>query len=180
MEPISQLRSQIESILLVIDEPIMTSKLAEVLEIPEDRARAELRAIAEELDERCSGMELREDNDSWRLYTRKANAPIVEKLLLHGSHNTLSRAAMETLAIVAYRQPVTRAQVASIRGVNVDGVMRGLAQRGLIEEAQAPHHYQTTPLFLELLGIPSLDVLPNLAPLLPDMAELEDIDQNGR
>ncbi|MDO4911164.1 MAG: SMC-Scp complex subunit ScpB [Corynebacterium sp.] len=176
MQPISHIRSQIESILLVIDEPIHPSKLADVLSIPQDQALAELQAIAQEFDDRGSGMELRCDEDRWRLYTRKANAPAVEKLLLHGSHNTLSRAAMETLAIVAYRQPVTRAQVAAIRGVNVDGVMRGLSQRGLIEEAELPHHYQTTPLFLELLGIPSLEVLPNLAPLLPDLAELEDLD----
>ncbi len=99
--------------------------------------------------------------------------------MLDGAQTKLSRAAMETLAVVAYRQPVTRAQVAGVRGVNVDGVMRTLALRGLIaevdpDEASGAHRYVTTELFLELLGIDSLERLPDLAPLLPDVDAIED------
>ena len=99
--------------------------------------------------------------------------------MLDGTQKKLSRAAMETLAVVAYRQPVTRAQVAGVRGVNVDGVMRTLALRGLIaevdpEQESGAHRYVTTELFLELLGIDSLERLPDLAPLLPDIDAIED------
>lgn len=141
-----------------------------------------LREMAREFDSRGSGFDLRETQEGWRLYTRQVNAPVVEHFLLDGSQTKLSRAALETLAVVAYRQPVTRAQVAAVRGVNVDGVMRTLALRGLIRETAGAdfeglaHRYETTELFLELLGIDSLERLPDLAPLLPDIDDIDALD----
>lgn len=174
---ISPLRAQIESILLVVEEPASGEVLARALGVETQQVSDELRSLRAELDSRGSGIELRETAGGWRFYTRKDNADSVEAFLLDGTQTSLSRAAMETLAVVAYRQPVTRAQVAGVRGVNVDGVMRTLALRGLIREVEsdeAAHRYETTELFLELLGIESLEKLPDLAPLLPD---IDDIDE---
>lgn len=174
----SQLRSRLESILLVIDNPVTVAQLSSALESAEDEVAATLKAIAEEFDTRGSGFDLRESSEGWRLYTRADNADAVEKFLLDGTQTRLSRAALETLAVVAYRQPCTRSQVAGVRGVNVDGVMRTLALRGLIREVDADpatgaHKYVTTELFLELLGIDSLDRLPDLAPLLPGIDAID-------
>lgn len=182
MPMIPQLRSQIESILLVIDNPVTPAALAAPLGVEPLVVTDVLREISAEYDERGSGFDLRETKEGWRLYTRVDNADAVEKFLLDGSQTRLSRAALETLAVVAYRQPVTRAQVSAVRGVNVDGVMRTLALRGLItevesEEPSAANFYATTELFLELLGIDSLDRLPELAPLLPDVDAIEAFDE---
>ncbi|SMG29693.1 condensin subunit ScpB [Corynebacterium pollutisoli] len=176
---ISQLRSQLESVLLVIDTPASVATLARVLDAEEATVESLLRATAAEFDERGSGFDLRETQGGWRLYTRQANAPVVEQFLLDGSQTKLSRAALETLAVVAYRQPATRSQISAVRGVNVDGVMRTLQLRGLIREvdvepATGAHRYETTELFLELLGIDSLDRLPDLAPLLPDVESIDE------
>lgn len=176
---VSPLRSQLESILLVIDTPATVADLARALDESEDNVRASLTEMADELSARGSGMVLRETAEGWRLYTLQGNAETVEKFLLDGAQTRLSRAAMETLAVVAYRQPVTRAQVAGVRGVNVDGVMRTLTLRGLVREVDpdsetGAHRYVTTELFLELLGIDSLDRLPDLAPLLPEIDSIED------
>lgn len=176
---VSQLRSQIESILLVVDSPVGAGALAAVLGAERGGVEKQLLEWAAELDARSSGIELRETAEGWRLYTRPENAAAVEAFVLDGAQTKLSRAAMETLAVVAYRQPVTRAQVAGVRGVNVDGVMRTLTLRGLIaevdpDEASGAHRYVTTELFLELLGIDSLERLPDLAPLLPDVDAIED------
>lgn len=190
---VSQLRSRIESVLLVLDAPVAASRLASALGATPAEVSDQLRDISRELDERGSGMDLRENAEGWRLYTRTSNAEAVEAFLLDGTQKKLSRAAMETLAVVAYRQPVTRAQVAGVRGVNVDGVMRTLMLRGLIAEVDSggggqevgaagehgsgehgAHRYVTTELFLELLGIDSLERLPELAPLLPDIDSIED------
>lgn len=195
---VSQLRSRIESVLLVLDAPVAADQLASALGATPAEVSGQLQEISRELDERGSGMDLRENAEGWRLYTRTSNADAVEAFLLDGTQKKLSRAAMETLAVVAYRQPVTRAQVAGVRGVNVDGVMRTLKLRGLIAEVDpgrgggdgrdgqdtaagehgngehGAHRYVTTELFLELLGIDSLDRLPELAPLLPDIDSIED------
>lgn len=190
---VSQLRSRIESVLLVLDAPVAAGRLASALGATPTEVSDQLRDISRELDERGSGMDLRENAEGWRLYTRTSNAEAVEAFLLDGTQKKLSRAAMETLAVVAYRQPVTRAQVAGVRGVNVDGVMRTLMLRGLIAEVgsggdgqevgaagehgsgeHGAHRYVTTELFLELLGIDSLERLPELAPLLPDIDSIED------
>lgn len=179
LPPVSQLRSQIESILLVVDSPVGAGALAAVLGAERGGVEKQLLEWAAELDARSSGIELRETAEGWRLCTRPENAAAVEAFVLDGAQTKLSRAAMETLAVVAYRQPVTRAQVAGVRGVNVDGVMRTLTLRGLIaevdpDEASGAHRYVTTELFLELLGIDSLERLPDLAPLLPDVDAIED------
>lgn len=179
MPMVSQLRSRAESILLVVDNPVEAEDLAGVLDATREDVDAVLREWAGELDARGSGIELRETQEGWRLYTRPHNADAVEAFVLDGTQTRLSRAALETLAVVAYRQPVTRAQVAGVRGVNVDGVMRTLTLRGLIAEvdpddATGAHRYVTTELFLELLGIDSLSRLPDLAPLLPEVDAIED------
>lgn len=176
---VSQLRSQLESILLILDTPATTEDLAGALGAHVDVVREELTGWKDELDERGSGIEVRETAEGWRLYTRTANAEAVEAFLLDGTQSKLSRAALETLAVIAYRQPVTRAQVAAVRGVNVDGVMRTLVLRGLVAESEpdqatGAHRYVTTELFLEQLGIDSLDRLPELAPLLPEVDAIED------
>lgn len=176
---ISQLRSRLESVLLVIDTPVTATTLARVLEVEEAAVTSLLRATAAEFEERGSGFDLRETGEGWRLYTRPVNAPVVEQFLLDGSQTRLSRAALETLAVVAYRQPATRSQVSAVRGVNVDGVMRTLQLRGLIREVgtgefSGAHRYVTTELFLELLGIDSLDQLPDLAPLLPEVDSIDE------
>lgn len=165
--------------MLVLDTPADPAALARALRTGEGDVEKLLGEWRDELDARGSGMELRQTAEGWRLYTRPENAEAVEAFLLDGTQTKLSRAAMETLAVVAYRQPVTRSQVAGVRGVNVDGVMRTLTLRGLIaevepEEASGAHRYVTTELFLELLGIDTLDRLPDLAPLLPDIDAIED------
>lgn len=178
---ISQQRSRLESILLVLDAPASVEALARALELEPSVVSDLLRAVAREFDERGSGFDLHETAEGWRLYTRQANAEAVEGFLLDGTQTRLSRAALETLAVVAYRQPVTRAQVAAVRGVNVDGVVRTLTLRGLIREvepdgdhASLAKSYETTELFLELLGIDSLERLPDLAPLLPDVDQIDE------
>ncbi len=177
MEP-DELRSALEALLLVVDAPTTAEQLGTALEEPEERITADLRAWAGELAERRSGMELRESAEGWRLYSRAEYAPYVERLLLDGVRSKLTRAALETLAVIAYKQPVTRSQVGAVRGVNVDGVMRTLAARDLITEVgtdAGATTYATTELFLERLGLSSLDELPPLAPLLPEVDVIEDL-----
>lgn len=178
-----RLDSIIESLLLVVDAPVTSATVADVVDVPEARIGNRLDALRTRLDEGGSGMDLRSAPDGWKLYTRTGNAPYVERLLLDGSRATLTRAALETLAVVAYRQPVTRARVGAVRGVNVDGVMRTLVSRGLVAEAETDPQtrataYVTTDLFLERLGLDSLEDLPPLAPLLPDEDVVEYIGDN--
>ena len=142
--------------------------------------RTELVALANRLSEARSGIELREVGGGWRFYTRDRFAPVVERFVLDGAQSRLSRAALETLAVVAYRQPVTRARVAGVRGVNVDGVVRTLMSRGLIEDVGTDPDtggllYRTTDLFLERLGLSDLSELPSLGPLLPDIDGIDDV-----
>ena len=119
-----------------------------------------------------SGIDLREAGGGWRMYTRARYAPYVERLLLDGTRSKLTRAALETLAVVAYRQPVSRVRVSAVRGVNCDAVMRTLLARGLITESGVDSDtgattFATTELFLERLGLSTLTDLPDIAPLLP-------------
>jgi segregation and condensation protein B len=170
------LRAGLEAILLVVDEPVPEVTLAQILERPRDEVVAALRELAAEYTEQSRGFELREIAGGWRYYTRDTCAPIVERFVTDGQQARLTQAALETLAVVAYRQPVSRARVSAIRGVNSDGVFRTLKLRGLIEEAgQEPetqaHLYRTTRYFLERLGLNSLEELPDLAPYLPDDVE---------
>lgn len=176
---IDPLRAAVESVLLVIDTPVAPIDLARALDVEPEAIREVLAQMRDEFEARGSGFDLREVEGGWRLYTRADYSDAVEAFLLDGTQTRLSRAAMETLAVVAYRQPATRAQVSAVRGVNVDGVMRTLQLRGLIREvdvepATGAHRYETTELFLELLGIDSLDRLPDLAPLLPDVESIDE------
>ncbi|GAA2071452.1 SMC-Scp complex subunit ScpB [Williamsia deligens] len=175
-----ELRSALEAILLVVDSPVSVGALASAIGEPQQRIHDTVTALAAELDDRASGMDLRYAGDGWRFYTRQQFAPYVEKLLLDGARSKLTRAALETLAVIAYRQPVTRGRVSAVRGVNVDGVMRTLLARGLITEAGTDPdgggiRYATTELFLERLGLASLGDLPDIAPLLPDVDVIDDI-----
>ncbi len=136
MNPVSIVRSRVESLLLVTDEPVTADALAGVLDVSPSEVTQALQEMSAEFDARGSGFELRERENAWRLYTRRSNSHIVEAFLLDGTQQRLSRAALETLAVVAYRQPCTRSQVAAVRGVNCDGVMRTLALRGLIAQVE--------------------------------------------
>ena len=179
----AELTSVLEALLLVVDTPVQVATLATVTQQTTGRVTAALQRMAGELDDRGSGIDLREAGGGWRMYTRARFAPYVERLLLDGSRSKLTRAALETLAVVAYRQPVTRARVSAVRGVNVDAVMRTLLARGLITEAGADPDtgavtFATTELFLERLGLSSLADLPDIAPLLPDIDVIDDITES--
>ncbi|SDG42912.1 segregation and condensation protein B [Lentzea fradiae] len=170
----------LESVLLVVDSPIAEDQLSSALEQPVRRVKRALRTLSTRYTESGSGIDLRRAGDGWRFYTRDRFAPFVEKLLLDGQRAKLTRAALETLAVIAYRQPVTRARIAAVRGVNVDGVIRTLVARGLIEETGTDSDtggilYRTTELFLERLGLSSLHDLPPIAPLLPEVDAIDDV-----
>ena len=174
------LEAALEALLLVVDAPTEDDALAGALDQPVARVRATLTAMAQRYAADGRGIDLRRVGDGWRFYTRDTYAPFVERLLLGGQRAKLTRAALETLAVVAYRQPVTRARVAAVRGVNCDGVLRTLVTRGLVEEAGGDASqgilFRTTELFLERLGLTSVDDLPPLAPLLPDVDAIDAID----
>jgi segregation and condensation protein B len=178
------LRASLEAILLVADEPVPTVVLAQVLEHPRNEVTAALAELAEEYTAAGRGFDLREIAGGWRFYTREDCAALVERFVTDGQEVRLTQAALETLAVVAYRQPVSRARVSAVRGVNCDGVMRTLTLRGLVEEAGTDPEttailYRTTSYFLERLGLASLEDLPDLAPFLPE--NIEDLeDENAR
>ena len=179
------LRTTLEAILMVVDEPVRDVTLAQVTERPTDEVAAALRGLAAEYDEQNRGFELREVAGGWRFYTRASASAYVEKFVLDGQQARLTQAALETLAVVAYRQPVSRQRVSAVRGVNVDGVMRTLLARGLVEEAGHDGEggstlYRTSSYFLERLGLRSIDQLPELAPFLPDMDALDDMAGSQR
>ena len=172
----AELRAALEAILLVVDEPVAELQLAQIVEEPVERVGAVLEDISARYTAAGHGFDLRRAAGGWRLYTRPEYATYVERFVLDGQSVRLTQAALETLAVVAYKQPVTRSRISAIRGVNCDGVMRTLATRGLIEECgtepeTGAHLYRTTGLFLEKLGLDSVDQLPPLAPFLPDDVE---------
>lgn len=178
----AELDAVLEALLLVVDTPVPVDALATATDQASGRISERLRVLAADFAARESGIDLREAGGGWRLYTRARYAPYVEKLLLDGARSRLTRAALETLAVVAYRQPVTRARVSAVRGVNVDAVMRTLLARGLITEAGTDPDsgavtFATTELFLERLGLSSLTDLPDIAPLLPDVDVIDDISE---
>ncbi|MFV0493951.1 SMC-Scp complex subunit ScpB [Mycobacterium sp.] len=182
MEP-GELARVLEALLLVVDTPVPSEALATATGQPVYRVVAQLGQLAEALADRDSGIDLRQNSDGWRLYTRARFAPYVEKLLLDGARSKLTRAALETLAVVAYRQPVTRARVSAVRGVNVDAVMRTLLVRGLVTEVGTDENsgatlFATTELFLERLGLTSLSDLPDIAPLLPDVDTIDELSES--
>lgn len=170
-EPAPPLAKLVEAILIVVDQPVTAAELAQVTERPRSEVSEVLQSLAAGYAEADRGFVLREVAAGWRLYSAADCAGHVERFVLEGQQARLTQAALETLAVVAYRQPVTRAAISGIRGVNVDGVVRTLLARGLIEEAgqetSGATLYVTTPYFLDRLGLGSLDELPSLAPYLP-------------
>jgi segregation and condensation protein B len=177
--PLADLRPALEAVLMVADQPLDEVTLATTVGYPSGEVAQALAGLAGEYDEQGRGFELRNVAGGWRFYTREEFAPVVEAFVLEGQQARLTQAALETLAVVAYQQPVSRARVSAVRGVNVDGVMRTLLNRGLVEEAghDGEHGatlYRTTSYFLERIGVVSLDELPELAPYLPEMQEMED------
>jgi segregation and condensation protein B len=173
-------RAALEAVLLVVDEPVTDMVLAQIVEHPTEQVVVALEELSAEYTEQGRGFDLRRAAGGWRLYTREEYAAYVERFITDGQQARLTQAALETLAVVAYKQPVSRSRISAIRGVGVDSVMRTLVARGLVQEAgeepeSGAHLYVTTPLFLEKLGLNGLDELPALAPLLPDMADLDEV-----
>lgn len=175
---LTQLERSIEAILMVVDEPVTELTLATILESTTDDISAALLKLVGSYAGR--GFALRAINGGWRFYSHPDSAEVVEKFVLDGQQNRLTQAALETLAVIAYRQPVSRARVSAIRGVNVEAVMKTLVNRGLVEEHGVESEtgailYKTTSYFLERLALNSLDDLPALAPYLPDLDRLDEI-----
>ena len=176
---VAELRPALEAILMVSDEPLGTVRLASVVGHPVEDVETALQALAGEYAEQRRGFDLRSVAGGWRFYSRPEFAGVVESFVLEGQQARLTQAALETLSVVAYKQPVSRARVSAIRGVNVDGVMRTLLNRGLVEEAgtdqeTGAHLYRTSSYFLERIGINSIEELPELAPFLPTLEEFAD------
>jgi segregation and condensation protein B len=178
-------RSAIEAVLMVVDEPVSEVALASGLELPVDTVLGHLTALEDDYAAAHRGFTLRNVGGGWRVYSRSDYAPFVERFLLDGQQARLTQAALETLAVIAYRQPVSRGRVSAVRGVNVDGVLRTLLSRGLIEELDEAGEggsilYGTTSSFLERMGLGSLDELPALAPFLPEVDALDELAERGR
>jgi segregation and condensation protein B len=177
-------RSALEAVLMVVDEPVTEIALASALELPVEDVRNHLEALEADYAEAQRGFTLRNVAGGWRMYSRADYAPVVEKFVLDGQQAKLTQASLETLAVIAYRQPVSRARVSAVRGVNVDGVVRTLLSRGLIEELEDQGEsgailYGTTPYFLQRMGLRSLDELPALAPYLPDADVIDELIEEG-
>ncbi|MBK7624667.1 MAG: SMC-Scp complex subunit ScpB [Kineosporiaceae bacterium] len=177
-------RGAIEAVLMVVEDPVSEVALASALGLTTDTVEVLLADLAADYDAAGRGFELRHVAGGWRIYSRTAYAPAVEKFMLDGQTAKLTQAALETLAIVAYRQPVSRARVGAIRGVNVDAVMRTLLTRGLVEEAGHDSEttavlYRTTTYFLQRLGLASIEELPALAPFLPEVDALDELGVGG-
>ena len=175
----------LEAVLMVVDEPVSAMSLAAVLEQPLPDVEAALAGLEEGYAAEHRGFTLRHVGEGWRMYSRHEYAPVVERFVLDGQQARMTQASLETLAVIAYRQPVSRSRVAAVRGVNVDGVIRTLLTRGLIEEVGHDEEstailYGTTSYFLERLGLQSLDDLPALAPYLPEVDVLDEIAEGGR
>ena len=181
-----ELRRAAEALLLVTEEPITVELLAQLLEVSADRMEALCVELAAEYDATDRGFQLVKVAGGWRYQTHPDLAPYVERYVLDGQSGRLSNAALETLAIVAYKQPMSRAQIAAIRGVNVDGVIRTLVQRGYVDEIGRDHGpgqavlYGTTPSFLEKLGLNAIDELPALGEFVPGADVYEALEKGLR
>ncbi len=174
----AELHRSIEAILMVVEEPLPEATLAQVLETSVDEIESALLELSESYSAR--GFVLRRVSGGWRFYSHPDLSSVVEKFVLDGQQSRLTQAALETLAVIAYRQPVSRARISAIRGVNVEAVMKTLVNRGLVEETGLEHEtgailYATTSYFLERLGLGSVDELPALAPYLPDLDRLDEV-----
>ncbi|WP_199035878.1 SMC-Scp complex subunit ScpB [Glycomyces salinus] len=174
----------LEAILMIAEEPLTEEFLSSVLERPLSEVRETLGRLSAEYTGDGRGFDLRRQAGGWRFYTRADYARYVERFVTDGASARLTKAALETLAVVAYRQPVTRGRISAIRGVNCDGVIRTLLARGLVEECGSDPDstatlYRTTTLFLEKLGLDTVDQLPELAPFLPDdVTDFEEDEQS--
>jgi segregation and condensation protein B len=182
--PVAELRPALEAVLMVADQPLDQVTLASAVGYPVEEVAAALTGLAGEYSAEGRGFDLRNVAGGWRYYTREEYAPVVEKFVLDGQQARLTQAALETLAVVAYKQPVSRGRVSAVRGVNVDGVMRTLLARGLVEECGHDEEtgallYRTTSYFLERIGVTSIEELPELAPFLPDMGDLDELTESS-
>jgi segregation and condensation protein B len=174
----NELHRSIEAILMVVDEPVTETTLATILEHTVEDIETALAELVSSYEGR--GFELKKINGGWRFYSHPDQASVVERFVLDGQQSRLTQAALETLAVIAYRQPISRARVSAIRGVNVEAVMKTLVNRGLVEESGVEGEsgailYKTTSYFLERLGVNSIEDLPALAPYLPDLAALDEV-----
>jgi segregation and condensation protein B len=171
-----------EAVLLLAEEPVPAGLLGELLEKPTAEVEGLLGALAAEYEAADRGFVLREVAGGWRLYTAPECGPWLERFVLRHRSSRLSSAALEVLAVVAYKGPISRAHIAEIRGVDSDGVVRTLTQRGLIEEIGrqtgpgAPVLFRVTPHFLERMGLRSTEELPPLAGFIPDSEAVEDME----
>ncbi len=179
-------RSAIEAVLMVVDEPVTEASLASALELPVDDVVAALDQLATGYRQDERGFMLRRMAGGWRIYTRPEYAPVVEKFLLGGQQARLTQASLETLAVIAYRQPISRVRIGAVRGVNVDGVVRTLVARGLVHEVSTDTAgeggsvlYGTTDFFLQRMGLDSLDQLPPIAPYLPPEDVMDELAAEG-
>ena len=168
----------VEALLMLAEEPLSEDTLAEAVDVPRSVIAECLAELVAFYDETGRGFELRQLGGGWRYYTREEHADLVARYVLEPQQSRLSQAALETLAVVAYSQPISRARISAVRGVNVEGVIRTLLSRGLITEAGHDSEsgavmFATTGYFLERMGLRSLDELPELAPHLPEATELE-------
>lgn len=175
-----ELERSIEAILMVVEEPLSEVVLAQIIERPTDEVLEVLHRLQGEYASENRGFELRQVSGGWRFYSHPELAPLVEKFVLDGQQAKLTQAALETLAVIAYRQPISRARVSAIRGVNVEAVMKTLVTRGLVEECGIEHEtgailYRTTNYFLERIGLNRVEDLPALAPFLPDVDGLDEV-----
>ena len=175
-----ELERSLEAILMVVDEPVSELVLAQITEVPTELVLETLRKLADSYAIEGRGFELRQVAGGWRFYSHPDLAPVVEKFVLDGQSARLTQAALETLAVIAYRQPISRARVSAIRGVNVEAVMKTLVTRALVEETGVEHEtgailYSTTSFFHEKLGLNRVEDLPALAPFLPDVDGLDEV-----
>ncbi|MGG5173005.1 SMC-Scp complex subunit ScpB [Pseudarthrobacter sp. J1738] len=199
VEQAELVRGGVEAVLMVVDQPVTAAELAAALEVPVTEVEMALEQLREDYNgytESSSnnaagiggvrrGFELRNLAGGWRIYSRPEHAEVVSRFVLDGQSTRLTRAALETLAVIAYRQPVARASVSAIRGVNVDSVVKTLLQRALIEESGVDPEsgallYRTTSYFLERLGISDVQELPQLSPHLPGLESLGEFYDSSR
>jgi len=175
-----ELQRSIEAILMVVEEPVSEVVLAQIIETPTEQVLEALTNLAAEYETTGRGFALKQIAGGWRFYSHPDLAPLVEKFVLDGQQAKLTQAALETLAVIAYRQPISRARVSAIRGVNVEAVMKTLVTRGLVEECGIEHEtgailYRTTHYFLERIGVNRVEDLPALAPFLPNIDGLDEV-----
>ena len=175
-----EIARSVEAILMVVEEPISEVVLAQIIEVPTEQILETLNKLSAEYEEQGRGFQLKQIAGGWRFYSSPELAPLVEKFVLDGQQAKLTQAALETLAVIAYRQPISRARVSAIRGVNVEAVMKTLITRGLVEECGIEHEtgailYRTTHYFLERIGVNRVEDLPALAPFLPNVDGLDEV-----